>query len=60
MSKCNHDCFNCQYPDCVIETISPEERKEINERDKRYFTPVATRVVIQRANRARQKGCRVI
>ena len=39
-TKCNHDCFNCIYDDCVIETISSEEREAIRERDKQYFTAI--------------------
>lgn len=34
MKKCNRDCFNCIYDDCVIGTLSSKERKEIKERDK--------------------------
>lgn len=58
-SKCNHDCFNCTYDDCIIESISSKERKEIKERDKQYFTPVkAYGVMIQRPVRAKHRGRR--
>lgn len=29
---CNRDCFNCTFEDCVINTISDEERVEIDNR----------------------------
>ena len=34
--KCNHDCFNCQFDDCINDVITLKERKEISERDKNY------------------------
>lgn len=36
MAKCNRDCFNCVFDDCVVNDsdISSEERKAIRERDK--------------------------
>ena len=33
--KCNRDCFNCIYDDCIVHTASKEERQEIAERNKR-------------------------
>ena len=33
MKKCDRDCFNCQYDDCIEEIMSDDERTEINERD---------------------------
>lgn len=30
---CNHDCFNCQYPDCINDEITLDEYREIAERD---------------------------
>lgn len=30
---CNHDCFNCQYPDCMNDDITLGEYREIAERD---------------------------
>lgn len=32
--KCNHDCFNCIYPDCIEDGLTAEEVKAANERDK--------------------------
>lgn len=23
---CNHDCFNCEYPDCICDDVSREEK----------------------------------
>ena len=31
--KCNRDCFNCQYDDCVIDKVSKAERDMQNYRD---------------------------
>ena len=41
-SKCNHICFECTYYDCIEDSsiITPEERKEIRDRDDRYFNNV--------------------
>ena len=35
MAKCNRDCFNCKFDDCVVNGITSEERSEIRERDKK-------------------------
>lgn len=32
-AKCNHDCFNCPFPDCIEDDISLEEWNEATERD---------------------------
>ncbi len=34
MKKCDRDCFNCKYDDCVVETVSQDERKMQDYRDK--------------------------
>lgn len=34
--KCNRDCFNCIFDDCIMENITSEEREEAKERDKNY------------------------
>lgn len=31
---CNHDCFNCQYSDCITDNLTEEERTEQLELDK--------------------------
>lgn len=36
MKKCNRDCFNCIYEDCIINTITKEEREESEKRDINY------------------------
>lgn len=38
MAKCNRDCFNCQFEDCVVDTMSSEERIETKERDKIFIS----------------------
>lgn len=32
-AKCNRDCFNCKYDDCIVETVSEDERAMQNYRD---------------------------
>ena len=32
--QCNRDCFNCLYPDCVVDELLPEDLNEIAQRDK--------------------------
>lgn len=32
-SKCNRDCFNCKYDDCILDCINEEERISSIERD---------------------------
>ena len=31
---CNKDCFNCQYPDCVLDELDAEDYRESRERDR--------------------------
>lgn len=33
MKKCDRDCFNCEYDDCVQNSMTAEEREEINARN---------------------------
>lgn len=33
--KCNRDCFNCQYSDCVVDSITADELRASNKRDKK-------------------------
>lgn len=59
MSNCNRDCFNCIYDDCVVEELSDDERKEIRERDNRYYNAIETRGIIkQKPTRAKHRGRR--
>ena len=30
---CNHDCINCQFPDCIVDGYTAEELTEMNQRD---------------------------
>ena len=30
---CNHDCFNCPYPDCVVDEMTEAELLESSKRD---------------------------
>lgn len=54
--KCNHDCFNCIFDDCIVETISSEERAEIRERDKQMFTEMPTRVIRAKPGRVKNRN----
>lgn len=46
--KCNLDCFNCPYPDCVNDDLSLEEyREDINPQE----VPREVRMARERANR---------
>lgn len=40
MSKCDRDCFNCKYDDCIVSygDISKKERYEIRERDEKLVS----------------------
>ena len=60
--RCKHDCFNCRFNDCVIDekNISLEERREIRERDSRYFNAIeANGVIKQRPTRRKHRGRRI-
>lgn len=34
MKKCNHDCFNCVFDDCVCDTVTKDEKFMQDYRDK--------------------------
>ena len=36
MAKCDRDCFNCKYSDCIQDNLTSKERKEIKERDRSF------------------------
>ena len=36
MAKCDRDCFNCKYSDCIQDNLTSKERKEIKERDRNF------------------------
>ena len=56
--KCNRDCFNCIFEDCIVSEseISKEEREAIRERDKQIFTTIPTRVVRVRPGRVKNRN----
>ena len=51
--KCNHDCFNCPFDDCINDVLTSKERKEIAERDKNYIDYGF--MVFQRPSKSRLK-----
>ena len=57
MAKCNHNCFECTYDDCILDDkeITSVERMEIRQRDNRYFNSIESRAIIkQKPTRARK------
>lgn len=43
---CNRTCPDyCPYDDCILDTISPTERKEIRERDNRYYNTTGSKML---------------
>lgn len=38
--KCNRDCFNCTYKDCIVNDMSLSEYKDSNLREKEIFKEV--------------------
>ena len=60
MAKCNRDCFNCIYDDCIIETASSKERKEIKMRDESYFNTLGSGILKQKPVRARHRHSRKV
>ena len=34
MAVCNRDCFNCPYPDCIVDDMSRDEYRESAERSR--------------------------
>ena len=54
--RCNHDCFNCKYEDCVNDTITQTEKMESNQRDFNFID--YGKVLYQKANRKKERGRR--
>lgn len=54
-AKCNYDCFNCAYDDCIAsdKDITTVERMEISHRDKRYFNDTGIRAIHRKPKKAR-------
>lgn len=56
MAKCKRDCFNCKYDDCIVESITLEERTEIRERDKKLISQLNYgSLAIARPSKAKNK-----
>lgn len=36
MAKCKRDCFNCLFEDCIVDSMSSEERHQEKERDQKF------------------------
>ena len=36
---CNHDCFNCQYPDCIVDDMTAEEYRELSRIERELIRP---------------------
>lgn len=56
MARCNHDCFNCKFDDCVNDTITISERAESRQRDINYMS--YGNVIKQRPQKAKHRGRR--
>ena len=39
MSSCNHDCFNCPYPDCIVDDVTAEEYRELSRIERELIRP---------------------
>ena len=59
MATCNRDCFNCPYPDCILEELEAEdyaeqrriEREIVNPKSKRQEKRTAYQRAHYEANR---------
>ena len=59
MLKCNYDCFNCIYDDCLVDTktMTKEEREDAKYRDKVY-QEYGSSFIKMRPQRAKHRGRR--
>ena len=55
--KCNHDCFNCTFEDCIDDVLTKTERMESSQRD-RNFTDYGIVILKGRPRRAKYRGSR--
>lgn len=55
MTKCNQNCFECPYEDCIVEGILPSDRVEIKQRDDRYFNASELKTIIQQKSQKARK-----
>lgn len=37
--KCNQDCFNCPFPDCIEDEMTASDYDEARERDREIIFP---------------------
>lgn len=44
-SKCNRDCFHCVFHDCVVESVTKEEKVEAKYRDRYAREEITGRVL---------------
>ena len=64
MSVCNRDCFNCPYPDCILEELEADdyaeqrriEREIINPKSKRQEKLAAKNRAYYEANREKLRA----
>lgn len=53
--ECNEDCFNCKWPDCIKDGITPKERREQNSYDERLNDGGSGAHIIHRSTRRRRR-----
>ena len=39
VNVCNHDCFNCPYPDCIVDDMTAEEYRELRRIERELIRP---------------------
>ena len=49
--KCNRDCFNCPYPDCIVDDITDEERDNLDQIDREILKTVTDKTLSEKARR---------
>lgn len=57
--KCDENCFSCIYDDCIMNGITARDRKEIRDRDSRYFDAIESDigcVIKGRKQRKKHRG----
>lgn len=55
MAKCNRDCFNCTFDDCIVDELSKKEKLDATIRDIN-FTDYGTVALKARPARTRLRG----
>ena len=51
--KCDRNCLQCKYSDCIVDKVSIEERLEQDNRDRNYISYGTA--VISKASRGKRK-----